>query len=116
MSIVFVMVVVLPIYLIYYFGEVNKHSEYGILQDSLPYVNSCLHQQLSIKDCVRVVATCMEFNALKVNKMQTIKLDLIIKQFSEEENVKNLIRKNYYQYIKTAIVLINARISETVMP
>lgn len=75
MGVVFVLVVIiLPVFLIYYFGEVNKYDEYGMLQESYPFVHSIINQQLSIKDCVKVLAVCAEFKNLRVIKPQVDKL------------------------------------------
>ena len=60
MGVVFVLVViVLPIFLIYYFSEVNKYDEYGMLQESHPYVHSVLNQQFSMRDSVRTLSLCL---------------------------------------------------------
>ena len=59
MGIVFVLVVIiLPLFLIYYVGEVNKYDEHGMLQESHQYVNGVINQQLSIKDCITCLAVC----------------------------------------------------------
>lgn len=69
MGIVFLLVViVLPLFLIYYFSEVNKYDENGMLQESHPFIHSSLNQQLSIRDCVKVLALCAEFKNLRINK------------------------------------------------
>lgn len=81
MGIVFVLVViVLPIFLIYYFGEVNKYDEYGMLQESHPFVHGVINQQLSIKDCVKCLAVCAEFKNLKITRVQAEKLEILLKQ------------------------------------
>lgn len=59
MGIVFlVVVIILPIFLLYYFGEVNKYDEFGMLQESHPYIHSTLNQHLSTRDCVRCMGLC----------------------------------------------------------
>lgn len=115
MGIVFVIVViVLPIFLIYYFGEVNKYDEYGMLQESHPLVHGMLNQQLSIKDCVKTMSVCAQFKNLKITKSQIQKLENLLKQ--SEEDYTKLFKKNFLNYIKKAIVLIDARITEKKVP
>lgn len=75
----FLVVIVLPVFLIYYFSEVNKYDEYGMLQESYPFVNGMLNQQLSIKDCVKCLAVCAEFKNLKINKVQAAQLEQILR-------------------------------------
>lgn len=53
-----IVVIILPIFLIYYFGEVNKYDENGMLQESHPFIVSALNQQLSIRECIRVLSLC----------------------------------------------------------
>jgi len=69
MGIIFLLlVIILPIYLIYYHSEMNKYDDFGMLMDNLPVINRTLNQQLSVKDGVKIVAFCMEFANLKNNK------------------------------------------------
>lgn len=75
MAIVFVLVViVLPIFLIYYFSEVNKYDEYGMLQESHPFIHSVLNQHFSMRDCVRALSLCVEFKNLRITSGQGDKL------------------------------------------
>ena len=75
MGLVFVtVVIILPIFLIYYFSEVNKYDENGMLQETHPFIHGSINQQLSIRDCVKVLALCTEFKDLRINKAQSEKL------------------------------------------
>ena len=59
MGIVFLLVViVLPIVLIQYHSEMNKYDEFGMLTESVPFVNGRLNQHLSYKDAIILLAEC----------------------------------------------------------
>lgn len=45
-----------------------------MLQEGHPILHSMINQQLSIKDCVKVLSVCAEFKNLKISKAQVDKL------------------------------------------
>lgn len=53
-----------------------------MLQESHPFVNGMINQQLSIKDCVKCLSVCAEFKNLKISKSQIDKLEVLLKQSS----------------------------------
>jgi hypothetical protein len=116
MAIVFVLVaIVLPIVLIYYFSEVNKYDEYGMLQESHPYIHSVLNQHFSTSDCVRCLSFCMEFKNFRITREESDKLDALFKQ-ADEDLKKVFLKKKYFNYIKKAMVLIDSRVNERAIP
>jgi hypothetical protein len=60
MGIIFLLlVIILPIYLIYYHSEMNKYDDFGVLMENIPEINRKLNQQFSMRDGVKTVAFCL---------------------------------------------------------
>lgn len=86
-----------------------------MLQESHPFVNGMINQQLSIKDCVKCLSVCAQFKHLKISKQQIDKLEVLLKQ-SSQDYTKVFLKKNFPNFIKKTIVLIDARINEKKVP
>jgi hypothetical protein len=54
----FLLVIILPIYLIHYHSEMNKYDDFGMLTQNMDLINFSLNQQFSMKDSIKMIACC----------------------------------------------------------
>lgn len=70
----FIVVIILPIYLIHYHSEMNKYDDFGMLTENMNLINFSLNQQFGMKDAIKMVACCLEFANLPTTRDQVAKL------------------------------------------
>ena len=68
-----------------------------------------------MRDSVRTLSLCLEFKNLRISSGQGEKLEQLFKQ-TDEDIKKVFLKKKFFNYIKKAMVLIDARVTEKTVP
>jgi hypothetical protein len=55
----FIVVIILPIYLIHYHSEMNKYDDFGMLMENQNLINMMINQHFGMKDGIKMVACCL---------------------------------------------------------
>ena len=70
----FLLVIIIPIYLIHYHSEMNKYDDFGMLTQNMDLINFSLNQQFSMKDSIKMIACCAQFSNMSTTREQIGKL------------------------------------------